>query len=168
MNPFAFKDQRVGVFLDTQNIYHSAKNFYQRKVDFWKLINILVGERNLIYIFAYVIKTGLSPKEIDFFESLSKNGIKVKIKEAVVYPDGSIKADIDVNLVIDVIRFSSNLDVIILVSGDSDFVPLVEYLKNNGKQVEVAGFGKNTSVKLKEVCDYFYDLDDLRKYILIK
>lgn len=168
MNPFARSGQRIGIFVDTQNIYHSAKNFYQKKVDFWKLINLLVDERILVHAFAYVVKTHFSPKEINFFESLVQNGIKLRIKEAVAYPDGTMKADWDVGLSVDAIRFAPSLDVIILVTGDGDFAPLVEYLKNNGKQVEVAGFGKNTSVKLKELCDYFYDLDEWQKYILIK
>lgn len=166
MNPFARKGQRVAIFLDTQNIYHSARNFYQKKVDFWKLVNLLVEERTLVHVFAYVIKTDLSPKEINFFESLAQMGIKLRIKEAVSYPDGTVKADWDVGLAIDAIRFSPSVDVVILVTGDGDFAPLLEYLKNNGKQVEVAGFGKNTSVKLKETCDYFYDLDNWQKYIL--
>ncbi len=168
MNPLAKPDQRVGVFIDAQNIYHSAKNFYQRKVDFGRLINILTGERKLICAFAYVIKTDLFSKELNFFSTLIEKGIKLRIKELISYPDGTKKADWDVGLTVDAIRFSSNLDVIILVSGDGDFLPLVEYLMNLGKQVEVAGFGQNTSVKLKEVCDYFYNLDELRRLILIK
>lgn len=167
MNPFAYKDQRVGIFLDTQNIYHSAKNFYQKKVDFWKLINILNNDRVLVRVFAYVIKTNLSAKEINFFESLTQKGIKLRIKEALSYLDGTVKADWDVGIAVDAIRFAPLLDTVILVTGDGDFAPLIEYLQNNGKQVEVAGFSQNTSVKLKELADYFYNLDNYRKLILI-
>lgn len=168
MNPLARADQRVGIFIDAQNVYHSVKNFYQRKVDFWRLINILVGERKLIYAFAYVVKTALSPKELNFFESLSQKGIKLRIQEMIIYPDGTKKADCDVNLAVDAIRFSKNLDVIILISGDGDFLPLVDYLTSIGKQVEVAGFIQNTSTKLREAADFFYDLNEFRRYILIR
>lgn len=167
MNPFSFEDQRVSIFIDTQNIYHSAKNLYDKKVDFKKLVLILTGERKLIKVFAYVIKSDLTPKEIDFFEALTFQGIQLRKKELQSYPDGTKKADWDVGIAIDVIRFSALVDVIILVTGDGDFLPLVEYLQNNGKQVEIAGFSQTTSVKLKESADYYYDLNELKDIILI-
>ncbi|GIW66120.1 MAG: NYN domain-containing protein [Candidatus Parcubacteria bacterium] len=167
MNPFSYPYQRVAVFIDAQNIYHSAKNFYNKKVDFANLIKILAGERNLIRAIAYVVKSNFSQKEIAFFETLIQKGIELRIKEMIYLPDGEKKADWDVGIAVDAIRISKFVDVIILVTGDGDFIPLVEYLKNQGNIVEVAGFAKNTSMKLKEIIDYFYDLDDFKKYILI-
>ncbi|MFZ8848122.1 MAG: NYN domain-containing protein [Minisyncoccia bacterium] len=168
MNPFASPAQRVGIFIDTQNIYHSAKNFYGKNVDFGKLVEILNQGRNLVRTIAYVIKSDLSPKEISFFEALIFKGIELRIKDIIYLPGGEKKADWDVGIAVDTIRLSKFLDVIILVSGDGDFAPLVEYLKNQGNIVEIAGFGRNTSVKLKELADFFYDLDELKDYILIK
>lgn len=168
MNPFASSSQRVGIFIDTQNIYHSAKNFYGRNVDFGKLVEILNQGRNLIRSIAYVIKSDLSPKEISFFEALILKGIELRIKDIIYLPSGEKKADWDVGIAVDTIRLSKFLDVIIIVSGDGDFAPLVEYLKNQGNIVEIAGFGRNTSVKLKELADFFYDLDELKDYILIR
>lgn len=168
MNPFVYPSQRVGIFIDTQNIYHSAKNFYNKNVDFGKLVTILNQNRNLIRAIAYVIKSDLSPKEISFFEALVSKGIELRVKDIIILPDGSRKADWDVGITVDAIRLSKFLDVIILVTGDGDFAPLVEYLKNQGNIVEVAGFGKNTSVKLKELADFYYDLDELKEFILIK
>jgi len=168
MNPFASPSQRVGIFIDTQNIYHSAKNFYGRNVDFGRLVDILSQGRNLIRTIAYVIKSDLSPKEIAFFEALILKGIELRVKDIIYLPSGEKKADWDVGIAVDTIRFSKFLDVIILVSGDGDFAPLVEYLKNQGNMVEIAGFGRNTSIKLKELADFFYDLDELKDYILIK
>ncbi len=159
--------QRVNVFIDTQNIYHSAKNLYGAKVDFKRLIDILVGDRNLIQAIAYVIRSEFTPKEIDFFEALINQGIKLRIKDLQIYPDGSKKADWDIGIAVDVIRFSNLVDVVILVTGDGDFLPLVEYLQNQGKQVEVAGFSKTTSVKLKESADFYYDLSEIKELILI-
>lgn len=167
MNPFAISSQRVNVFIDTQNIYHSAKNLYNRKVDFRKLIDILVGERNLLRAFAYVIKSEYSQKEIDFFEALVSQGIFLRIKELQAYPDGMKKADWDVGIAIDVIKYSDLVDVIILVTGDGDFYHLIEYLQNKGKQVEIAGFAETTSVKLKEMADFYYDLNEFKHFILI-
>lgn len=167
MNPFRKPWQRVNIFIDTQNVYHSAKNIYDRKVDFGKLVNFLVGEGNLIQAVAYVIRSEFTQKEIDFFEALINQGIKLRIKELQVYPDGSKKADWDVGIAVDVIRFSILVDVIVLVTGDGDFLPLVEYLQNQGKIVEIAGFARTTSVKLKETADFYYDLSELENLILI-
>ncbi len=168
MNPFSKPWQRVNVFIDTQNIYHSAKNLYNSKVDFKKLIDILVNGRNLIQAIAYVIRSEFTPKEIDFFEALINQGIKLRIKELQVYPDGTKKADWDVGITVDVIKFSQLVDVVILVTGDGDFLPLVEYLQTQGKQVEIAGFFQTTSTKLKEVADFYYSLDEIKNQILIK
>lgn len=167
MNPFQKSWQRVNIFIDTQNIYHSAKNLYDRKVDFRKLVNFLSGERNLIQAIAYVIRSEFTSKEIDFFEALINQGIRLRIKELQIYPDGSKKADWDIGIAIDVIRFSNLVDVIILVTGDGDFLPLVEYVQNQGKLVEIAGFSKTTSMKLKETADFYYDLDEIKELILI-
>lgn len=168
MNPFASSSQRVGIFIDTQNIYHSAKNFFKANVDFGRLVKILTGDRKLIRAIAYVIKSDLSEKEISFFEALILKGIELRIKEMVYLPSGEKKADWDVGIAVDTIRISKFLDVVILVSGDGDFVPLVEYLKNQGNIVEIAGFDRNTSVKLKELADFFYDLEILKDEILIR
>ena len=167
MNPLLRSSQRANIFIDTQNIYHSARNIYNAKVDFKKLIDILVGERNLVNAFAYVIRSEFTSKEIDFFEALIKQGIHLRIKELQIYPDGSKKADWDIGIAVDVIRFSQLVDVVILVTGDGDFYHLVEYLQNQGKQVEVAGFSQTTSVKLKELADFYYDLNELKNLILI-
>jgi uncharacterized LabA/DUF88 family protein len=167
MNPFTHKDQRVNIFIDTQNIYHSAKNLYEAKVDFKKLVDLLTGERKLVQAFAYVIRSEFTSKEIDFFEALVRQGIYLRIKELQVYPDGSKKADWDIGIAVDVIRFSSLVDVVILVTGDSDFSHLVEYLQNQGKLVEIAGFSQTTSTKLKEITDFYYDLNEFKNLILI-
>lgn len=168
MNPLAHPDQRVGIFIDTQNIYHTAKNKFGRLIDFGKLVEVLTGPRKLIKALAYVVKTDFTAKELSFFEALWHRGIQVSIKEMIVYPDGTKKADWDVGIAVDMIKFSPLLDVLILVSGDGDFLPLIEFLTNQGKQIEVAGFQFNTSVKLKEKADYFYNLEEMEKLIFIK
>ncbi len=153
------KEQRVGVFIDTQNLYHSAKNLYKRKVNFGEVVKEAVQGRVLIRAVAYVI-TSEAGDEKGFFEALLKMGIETKTKNLQVFAGGAKKADWDVGLAVDAISLSNKLDSIVLVTGDGDFVPLVEYLKlSAGCQVEVVSFGKSTSGKLIEAADDFIDLD---------
>lgn len=161
------KEQRVEVLIDVQNLYYSARNLYQRKVNFQEVLKIAVAGRKFIRAFGYVVRTKTG-EETPFFEALSKIGIETRVRDLQEFYGGAKKADWDVGIVIDAIRTSPGLDVIILCSGDGDFIPLVEYLKNQGKRVEVAAFGRSTSSKLKEVADEFIDLDGSEKYLLKK
>ena len=153
-NPF----QRVGVFVDVQNLYYSAKNLYSKKVNFNKVLEKGTGGRQLIRAVAYVVKAE-EPLEKTFFEALEKAGFEVKIKDLQIFPGGSKKADWDVGIVIDMIRLSPKLDAIVLVSGDGDYTSAVEFLKNQGHRVEVMAFGKSTSSKLVSEADEFIDMD---------
>ncbi len=152
------KSQRVGVFIDTQNIYHTAKHLYGCKVNFGNVVETAVAGRQLIRAIAYVISTE-SGEEQGFFEALAKRGIEAKTKDLQIFYSGAKKADWDVGMAVDAIRMAPKLDTVILVTGDGDFVPLVEYLKfNEGVQVEVVSFGQSSSAKLKEVTEEFTDL----------
>lgn len=158
--------QRVGVFIDTQNLYHSARNLYQSRVNFSAVIKEAVAGRQLIRAVAYVITTE-SGEEKNFFDALEKMGIETKTKDLQIFFGGAKKADWDVGLAVDAIRFASKVDAVVIVSGDGDFVPLVEYLKHLGVQVEVMSFGKSTSAKLKEATDDFIDLcESSEKYLI--
>lgn len=167
MSVIKHKEQRVGVFIDTQNLYHSAKNLYHARVNFGQVTKDAIGERALIRAVAYVITTE-SGEERAFFEALTKVGIETKTKDLQIFAGGAKKADWDVGLAVDAIKMAPKLDAVIIVSGDGDFVPLVEYLKTNqGCQVEVVSFGKSTSAKLIEAADSFTDLDENpKKYLL--
>lgn len=159
MSVIKHKSQRVGIFIDTQNIYHSAKNLYNAKVNFGQVVKDALDGRVLIRATAYVITTE-SGDEKNFFEALTKVGITTKTKNLQIFAGGSKKADWDVAMAIDAISLSPKLDAVILVTGDGDFIPLVEYLKiTQGCQVELVSFGKSTSQKLTEVVDDFMDLD---------
>lgn len=152
------KSQRVGVFIDTGNIYHTAKHLFGCKVNFGNVVESAVAGRHLIRAIAYVISTE-SGEEQGFFEALAKRGIETKTKDLQIFYSGAKKGDWDVGLAVDAIRLSPKLDTVILVTGDGDYVPLVEYLKfNEGVQVEVVSFGQSSSSKLKEVADDFTDL----------
>jgi len=162
------KDQRIGVFVDAQNMYHSARNLYRSRVNFKEVLNMAVSERILIRAITYVIRTE-SGEEKMFFEAMEKLGFEVKEKDLQVFAGGVKKADWDVGLAVDTIKLADKLDVIVIVSGDGDYEPLVEYLKiNKGCRVEIVAFGESTSSKLVEKADDFTDLSKDKKRFLIK
>ncbi|MDP4020480.1 MAG: NYN domain-containing protein [Candidatus Adlerbacteria bacterium] len=161
------KSQRVGIFIDTQNLYHSAKNLYRSKVNFGNVVKEALAGRQLIRAVAYVIRTE-SEEEKGFFEALNKLGIETKVKDIRIFAGGAKKADWDIGMAIDAIAMSEKLDAIILATGDGDFVPLVEYLRyTQGTQVEVIAFGKSASGQLKESVDDFTDMCENPKNFLL-
>lgn len=167
MSIIKHKEQRVGIFIDAQNLYHSGKNLYHSKVNFGAIVKDALDGRKLVRAMAYVISTETG-EESAFFEALTKMGIEAKVKDLQVFSSGAKKADWDVGLAIDAVKLSPKLDAVILITGDGDFCPLVEYLQmNQGCQVEVVSFGKSTSAKLIQASDHFMDLDDApAKYLM--
>lgn len=159
-------NHRVGVFVDVQNLYHSAKNLYHSRVNFGELFKLAVADRQLVRALAYVVKGGESAEEQAFFDALEKSGLELKMKDLQVFAGGAKKADWDVALAVDAISLSKQLDVVVIVSGDGDFVPLVEYLQHNGLIVEAMSFGRSTSGKLKETVNNFIDLDEHKKVLM--
>lgn len=161
------KEQRVGVFVDVGNMYHSAKNLYNRRVNFQEILKTATAGRKLIRALAYVV-VSKTLEEQTFFEALSKQGFEVKMKDLQVFVDGSKKGDWDVGLAIDTIKSADKLDVVVLVTGDGDFIPLVTYLKENrGCIVELLAFGETASAKLVEHVDDFIDIGkDTQEYLL--
>jgi uncharacterized LabA/DUF88 family protein len=160
------KDQRVGVFIDTQNLYHSAKNLYRARVNFANVLKESVAGRHLVRALAYVVTTE-SGEERAFFDALTKIGIETKTKDLQIFYGGAKKADWDVGMAVDAIALSSRLDAVVLATGDGDFVPLAEYLQANGIQVEVIAFGKSASGRLREAADDFIDMSDQSKKFLL-
>lgn len=160
--------QRVAVLIDVQNLYYSARNLYQARVNFREVVKTAVGKRNLIRAFAYVVRTKTG-EEKPFFEALVKLGIETRIRDLQEYYDGLKKADWDVGITVDAIRISASVDTIVLASGDGDFQQLIEYLENQGKRVEVIAFGRSTSSKIKEIADEFIDIEkETSKFLLSK
>lgn len=165
-NPLKHKEQRVAVFADVQNMYYSAKNLYSAKVDFGKVLNAAVDDRKLVRAFAYVIKADVGV-ENDFFGALRHRGFEVKAKELQVFYDGSKKGDWDVGLCMDVVRLLPKIDVMILISGDGDYISLLEYANSQGVRTEVVAFGKTSSNKLLEKADDVIDMgEDLQKFLI--
>lgn len=181
-------EQRVGIFIDVQNLYHSAKNLYGARVNYKELVKHLIGGRKLVRALGYVIKAEsavtaeqqsriemgeierrekTTKSEASFFEALKQSGIELRMKDIQIFHGGAKKADWDVGLAVDTIRMSESLDVIVLVTGDGDFIPLIEYLRSGrGKIVEVAAFSRSASSHLKEVADRFIAVDELPKVVM--
>jgi uncharacterized protein (TIGR00288 family) len=167
MNVQKHKEQRIAVLIDVQNMYHSAKNLYQAKVNFSEILKEAIFGRKLIRAFAYVVKTKTG-EEKPFFEALTKLGFETRVRDLQEYYGGLKKADWDVGITIDAVKVSQSVDTIILVSGDGDFLQLIEYLKNQGKRVEVMAFGHSGSSKLREIADEFVDLEERPEKFLLK
>jgi uncharacterized LabA/DUF88 family protein len=206
-----YSNQRVGIFVDVSNLYHSAKNLYQGRVNYAELIKHLVGGRQLIRAMAYVVRSeGVEPQqargharmaekdqaaavslapgspiingandmngdganggmssEASFFEALEKAGLELRMKDLQIYAGGLKKGDWDVGLTVDVIRMMPFLDVIILVTGDGDYIPLVNYVKwAGGRVVEIASFRRSASSKLVEAADEFINIEALPRAIM--
>lgn len=160
------KEQRVGVLVDVSNMYHSAKNLYGKKVNFKEILVKAVADRKLIRATAYAIKTE-NQDELPFAEALESQGFEVKMKDLQIFAGGAKKADWDVGIAIDAIKLADKLDVIIIVSGDGDYLPVVSYVQNNkGCLVEIMAFRKTCSSKLIEEADDFTDLGSDRKYLI--
>ncbi len=166
---FRHEGQRVGLFVDAQNMYHSAKNLHGGKANFAEIFKTATNKRMPLCARIYVVTAGTNDKDDTFFDTLANQGYDVQVQDLRVFSGGAKKADWDVGIAVDVMRFASKLDVVVLATGDGDFVPLVEYLQYQGVQVEVIGFKESSAHILVEVVDEFVDMSaDAKKFILKK
>lgn len=160
-------EQRVGVLVDVQNLYYTAKVLYKKKVNFKNILTEAISGRKFIRAIAYGVKTegGLEEK---FFDALEKHGFEVKTKDLQIFAGGAKKADWDVGIAIDAVKMSKSLDVIVLVSGDGDYVPMIDFVQNTtGCRVEVIAFQRSASAKLIESSDEFTDLSgNIKKFLI--
>ena len=166
VSPPSYAGQRVGIFIDVQNMYYSARNLYDKRVNFEGILKEAKKDRILIRALAYVIKAE-SAAEQTFFDALERIGYEVKSKDLQIFYGGAKKGDWDIGIAMDMIELAPKLDVAVLVSGDGDFIPLVQHLqKAMGCKVEVMAFGRSASGKLQEAADVFTDIDkESRKFL---
>ena len=153
------KDIKVGVFVDVQNMFYAAKKQFEARLDYVKLLSHVLKGRRLIKAIAYIIEN----PDIDqsgFLSLLSHHSFEIAKKPLIQRADGSQKGDWDMKIALDVLTFMDYLDVVILVSGDGDFKPLVETVKARGPKVEIYGFPQNTAIDLKEVADEYFPIGD--------
>jgi len=159
------REQRVGVLVDVSNMYHSAKNLYKKRVNYKEILKEAVAGRKLIRATAYVVRTE-SEEEMPFFEALSQQGFEVKMKDLQIFAGGIKKADWDVGIAVDAIKLSQKLDVIVLVTGDGDYLPLINYLQSTtGCIVEIMAFRQTASSKLIEEADDYINLSENKKFL---
>jgi len=140
-------DQRVGIFVDVQNMFYSARTLHQSKVDYSKLLGALVAGRKLVRAIAYVVqKPDVDQK--GFLEALRRAGYEIRVRELMLRDDGSARGDWDVGITIEALAMAHKLDTVVLVTGDGDFVPLVDALRKQGCRVEIVSFEQSTSNEL--------------------
>ena len=149
---------RVGIFVDVQNIFYAAKPFNAR-LDFEKLLELSAGKRRLIRAIAYVVQSP-DVDQSNFISMLQQKSYEVKRKDLRQRSDGSAKGDWDMGMAIDIMRFVDKLDVVVLVSGDGDFVPLVDLVKTLGPRVEVISFTYNTARDLINSADEHIPIEE--------
>ncbi|MDP3979933.1 MAG: NYN domain-containing protein, partial [Chlamydiota bacterium] len=150
---------RVGIFVDVQNIFYAAKERYNGKLDFHRLLDEVLQGRKLIKAYAYIVQTE-DIKQEEFIGLLSSFGYEVKSRPLKTRRDGTVKGDWDLGIAIDAMMLMEQLDVLVLVSGDGDFIDLTNMLKMKNIRVEVASFMHNSSMDLIDSADYHYMLDE--------
>ena len=154
-----FKKERIAIFVDSQNLYYSARMGYAAKVNYEKLLKLITENRNMIKAYAYIVQAPDGDVK-PFATSLERIGYIVKIKDVRTRSDGSAKANWDMGMALDILGILDRVDTIILASGDGDFVPLVDFIKTKNKRVEIFAFAENTAYDLKEKADKFEPLGE--------
>lgn len=150
-------DQRVGVFVDVQNMFYAAKHLYGSKLNFGRLLEHIARDRPVVRAISYVVQTPDNDQS-NFLAMLRSNGYEIRSKELKMRPDGSAKGDWDMGLALDALAMSERLDVVAIVSGDGDFVDLVNFLKARGVRVEVYSFPYSTAEELRAAATEYYQM----------
>ncbi len=154
--------KNVAVFVDVANIFFAAKAAGV-DIDYVTLLKSASAGRDLVRAYAY---TGLDPEnenQRNFHDFLRRHGYKVVSKDIRKYGDGKVKANLDIELVVDMMKTARNLDIAIVVSGDGDFAPAIRAVQEMGVRCEVISFRGNTSSDLIEVADLFTDITQLAR-----
>lgn len=157
--PRTGKHSQVAVFVDVQNMFYSAKNLYNGRLDYEKFLQITVSERKLIQATAYIVQT----PDIDqtkFIALLKSIGYVVRTMDLKTGTGGFAKGNWDVGMAIDILSMIGKIDTLVLASGDGDFVPIVKLFQNKGVRVEIFSFAYNTAIDLKEIADRFYPITE--------
>jgi uncharacterized LabA/DUF88 family protein len=149
---------RVAIFIDGNNLFHAARSAGV-EIDYAKLLNFLRGESPLLRAFFYTGVDERAERQQGFLLWMRRNGYRVVQKELKTFPDGTKKANLDVEIAVDMLSLVGNYDTAILVSGDEDFAYAINVIAYKGVRVEVGGFRGNTSPRLIDVADRFIDFD---------
>jgi uncharacterized LabA/DUF88 family protein len=151
---------RVAVFIDGNNLFHAAR-FHNIDIDYNRLLRVLLGDGRLLRAFFYTGVDVGAERQQGFLLWMRRNGFRVIQKELKTFYDGTRKANLDVEIAVDMLSLAGRYDTAVLVSGDEDFVYALNAVAYKGCRVEVAGFRSNTAPKLIDVADYFIDLGEI-------
>jgi len=155
---------RVAVFIDGNNLFHAAR-FHNIDIDYNKLLRVLMGDGRLLRAFFYTGVDAGAERQQGFLLWMRRNGFRVVQKELKTFYDGTRKANLDVEIAVDMLSLAGRYDTAVLVSGDEDFVYAINAVAYKGCRVEVAGFRSNTAPRLIDVADFFIDLGDIAEMI---
>jgi len=162
-------DQRIAVLVDVQNLYYSAKNLYSAKINYKNLLQLVTHDRVLIRAIAYVINPEPGKEENEFFDAVNSAGFEVKQKDLQTFFGGAKKGDWDLGIAMDAIRLGQKVDSIVLISGDGDYQPVVNYLQQSlGCLVEVVAFKRTASHDLIALADDFTNIEENKEELLFK
>ncbi len=155
---------RVAVFIDGNNLFHAAR-FHNVDIDYNKLLRVLLGDGRLLRAFFYTGVDAGAERQQGFLLWMRRNGFRVVQKELKTFYDGTRKANLDVEIAVDMLSLAGRYDTAVLVSGDEDFVYAINAVAYKGCRVEVAGFRSNTAPRLIDVADFFIDLGDIAELV---
>lgn len=156
--------QRIGIFVDVQNMFYSAKLLHQSKIDYGLLLRELTGTRLLVRALAYIVQKP-DVNQAGFHEALTRFGYELRIKELKIRPDAegrsqTAKGSWEVGMTIDAMKMAPRLDCITIVTGDGDYVDLVNCLKSHGCRVEIVSFERSTAGELIRAADQYIPIPD--------
>ena len=158
-------DQRVGLFVDTQNLYYAARDLYSAHVDYERLLHIATRGRRLGQATAYVVEREGEATAYGFVTKLSALGYRVRRRKVRVHKDNDgkplLEGDWDMGIAADMVQAWDHLDVVALASGDGDFVPMLELAQQRGKRVEILAFREAASQSLLDLADRFHNLPEV-------
>lgn len=152
--------EKVALFIDLGNLYFAARKLGIR-VDYTRMVEALTKGRRLLRSFAYAGVDPQNPESQGYLTWMKRHGFRVVTKHLRRFPDGTVKANLDVELAIDMLMIAPHIDTAVLVSGDGDFVRLVEAVQFKGVRVEVVGLAEMTAMALIDVADTFTELSEL-------
>lgn len=155
---------KVAVFIDGNNLFHAAR-FHNIDLDYNKLLRVLLGDGRLLRAFFYTGVDAGAERQQGFLLWMRRNGFRVVQKELKTFYDGTRKANLDVEIAVDMLSLAGKYDTAVLVSGDEDFVYAINAVAYKGCRVEVAGFRSNTAPKLIDTADFFIDLGEIGELV---
>jgi len=149
---------KITIFIDGNNLFHAARSVGV-EIDYAKFLNFLRGNSPLLRAFFYTGVDEKAERQQGFLLWMRRNGYRVVEKDLKTYADGTKKANLDVEIAVDMLSLADKYDTAVLVSGDEDFSYAINAVAYKGVRVELAGFRSNTSPRLIDVADQFIELD---------